>query len=495
MRITRSFNWRVCWFLLIREGCSRLFLPASGDYDSYLLEFKFDPELVSATRCLVLRYAVGSLTMKPGLVGGLVLLGHGAAAQTAGVYPPSFKLGQADGATEIRHGYMRFPGMVVEGPDGKRVVMVDSAPAIAANDGGVPEVIVYVDDKNSALTTTTEMIRVRPFRPRPTGFRGVGGSWPRPGRAQPEPNSQPSPSPSPSPPPSSSQPSPSPDDPNLHPQHIPTHAAANATGITYSPYNADGTCRSASQILDDFQRLATHTDPPARLVRIYGVDCDQVARVLPAADAIGVQLFLGIFSLDDLPGQIATLSAAVNSSARGWTAIDTVSVGNELVNNGQATAKQVVDALAAARGMLRAQGYAGPVVTVDTFFAVERNPELCDASDYCAINVHAFFDADTAAERAGDFVARKVADVREVLRDSGKRVVVTETGWPWQGNANGLAVPGRENQRVAVRSILDVWGKENPGGLILFTAFDEAWKKAEKGTFYAEQFWGMYEAS
>ena len=386
---------------------------------------------------------------------------------------------------------MRYPGMVVKDPDGKKVIVTDNAPVIAANGGEVRGVIVYVDDKNSAFTTTTEMIRVRPYRPRPTGFRGVGGTWPRPGWAHPEPNPQPSPSPSPS----SSQPSPSPDDPNLHPPHIPANAAANATGITYSPYNADGTCRSASQILDDFQRLATHTDPPARLVRIYGVDCDQVARVLPAADAIGVQLFLGIFSLNDLPGQIATLSAAMNYSARGWAAIDTVSVGNELVNNGQASVKQVVDALTAARGMLRALGYEGPVVTVDTFLAVERNPALCDESDYCAINAHAFFDADTPAERAGDFVARKVADVREVLRDPGKRVVVTETGWPWQGNANGLAVPGRENQRVAIRSILDVWGNENLGGLILFTAFDETWKKAEKGTFYAEQFWGMYEAS
>ncbi|KAK0649515.1 glycoside hydrolase superfamily [Cercophora newfieldiana] len=267
--------------------------------------------------------------------------------------------------------------------------------------------------------------------------------------------------------------------------------AAAAAGVTYSPYNADGTCRSAAQINSDFQRLATQQNPPYTTVRIYGVDCDQVARVLPAADAIGVKLFLGIFNLDDLSTQINTLVAAVNASSRGWAAVDTVSVGNELVNNGQATPQQVIAAMNAARTSLRSAGFAGPVVTVDTFLAVERNPALCDASDYCAINVHPFFDADTPADQAGAFVLRKVNDVRGVLRDKSQKVVVTESGWPWQGNANGKAVPGRENQRVAVRSIVDVYAAGNPGGLFLFTAFDDPWKKPEAWTFYAEQFWGM----
>ncbi|KAK3346670.1 glycoside hydrolase superfamily [Lasiosphaeria hispida] len=203
-------------------------------------------------------------------------------------------------------------------------------------------------------------------------------------------------------------------------------------------------------------------------------------------------MFLGIFNLDGLDEQVATLVQAVNASAGGWALVDTVSVGNELVNNGQATARQVVDAVAAARASLRSAGYLGPVVTVDTFLAVERFPVLCDASDYCAVNVHPFFDGSTAAAQAGQFVLRKVADVREVLLDSGKKVVVTESGWPWQGNTNGLAVPGRQNQKMAVQSIVDVYGATNPGGLILFTAFDDGWKKAEPGTFYAEQFWGMY---
>jgi len=148
----------------------------------------------------------------------------------------------------------------------------------------------------------------------------------------------------------------------------------------------------------------------------------------------------------------------------------------------------VVAAVAAARQALRAAGYAGPVVTVDTFLAVERSPELCDRSDYCAVNVHPFFDGSVAAEEAGAFVRRKVADVKAVLRNPGMRVVVTESGWPWQGNTNGRAVPGRDQQEAAVKSLVEAG---NEGGLFLFSAFDDRWKKAEAWTYYAEPFWGL----
>jgi len=207
------------------------------------------------------------------------------------------------------------------------------------------------------------------------------------------------------------------------------------TGVTYSPYNPDGTCRTAAQVYADFQRLSPLS---VNLVRIYGVDCDQVATVLPAAHSISVRVFLGIFNLNDLDSQVWTLVSAVESSSPvGWDIVDTISVGNELVNNYQATAAQVVAAVRAAREMLRSAGYSGPVVTVDTFLAVERNPGICDASDYCAVNIHPFFDGATTAEDAGQFVLRKVLDVKEVMADPSKKVVVTESGWPWQGMANG----------------------------------------------------------
>jgi exo-beta-1,3-glucanase (GH17 family) len=212
--------------------------------------------------------------------------------------------------------------------------------------------------------------------------------------------------------------------------------------------------------------------------------------VASAARATGVQLFLGIFNLDGLDDQIRTLVDAVYTYAD-WSVVESISVGNELVNNGQATAQQVINAVHAARESLRRAGYTGPVVTVDTFIAVLNNPSLCDSSDFCAMNIHPFFDPNTPASAAGTFLANQVGRVRQQLANPNQRIVVTETGWPWQGSANGAAVPGKENQQTALESIRSVFANHNPGNVIFFTAFNDLWKRAEPSTFYAEQFWGI----
>lgn len=181
------------------------------------------------------------------------------------------------------------------------------------------------------------------------------------------------------------------------------------------------------------------------------------------------------------------------------------------MNNGQATPAQVLAAVRTVRQALRREGYQGPVVTVDTFVAVLAHPQLCSSpdTDYCAVNVHPFFDPHTVAGQAGNFVRRQVLNIREATNPKTqattekegkqKRVVVTETGWPKQGNANYKAVPGRAEQKRAVEGVMKVWkeGRERGFGddgdfeVYMFTAFDDEWKVAEKGTFYAEQFWGI----
>jgi exo-beta-1,3-glucanase (GH17 family) len=54
---------------------------------------------------------------------------------------------------------------------------------------------------------------------------------------------------------------------------------------------------------------------------------------------LGTRLFLGIFSLDNAAGQAGQIIDAVRGN---WALVDTISVGNELVNGGQASPQQVV---------------------------------------------------------------------------------------------------------------------------------------------------------
>lgn len=249
-------------------------------------------------------------------------------------------------------------------------------------------------------------------------------------------------------------------------------------GIVYSPYNGDGTCKSQDQVNSDFRGINGYDT-----VRIYGVDCNQVTTVLNAARSKGMGIFAGIFNIDQVSNEVQTLIEAAQGN---WGSIETVSVGNEGVNNGQYSVSAVASAVNTARSALRAAGYNGPVVTVDTFVAIISNPALCDVGDYVAANCHAFFDGGVTAQNAGDFVLTQAQRVSNAC--GGKHTVITETGWPSQGASNRNAIPSRQNQADAIASIENRFSNN----VILFTAYNDHWKSNFAGSYGAEQFWGIY---
>jgi len=253
-------------------------------------------------------------------------------------------------------------------------------------------------------------------------------------------------------------------------------------GFSYSPYHADNKCKSQAEVNADFALIGNEFS----VVRIYGVDCDQTATVLSAAKSKGLKLFAGIYDLTNLEASVKKISAA---AAGDWSHFDAVSVGNEVVNGG-GSAATVIAAIGTVRSLLRTAGFNGPVVTVDTLVAARANPGLCDASDRCTVNCHPFFDGQVSAEGAGDFLATQIPTLRAVLANKNQEIVITETGWPWQGETNGRAVPSKSNQATAIASIKSKFAS-NPSGIILFTAFNDMWKSNTKSQFGAEQFWGF----
>ena len=254
-------------------------------------------------------------------------------------------------------------------------------------------------------------------------------------------------------------------------------------GFSYSPYNSDSSCKTQDQVNTDFDAIPSGYG----MVRTYGTDCNQVATVLTAAKNKGLKMFAGIYDLSTLSDEIAIIVAAANGD---WSSFDTISVGNELVNSGTASASEVVTAIGNARTALTAAGYTGKVVTVDTLVAARANPSICDASDYCAVNSHPFFDGATVAADSGSFLTTQIPTLRAVLSNQSQDIVITETGWPWQGETNGVAVPSPANQAAALSSIKSAFSS-NPEGVILFTTFNDLWKTNTAAQFQAEQYWGF----
>ncbi|UPK90291.1 hypothetical protein LCI18_001226 [Fusarium solani-melongenae] len=262
----------------------------------------------------------------------------------------------------------------------------------------------------------------------------------------------------------------------------PKNGTSGLPGISYAPYRRDHQCKTKDQVKNDIDRLGGSYS----LIRIYGTDCDQVPVIYSCAKENNMKVFLGIWDLDSVQEEAQKIIDGVDGD---WSIVSTISVGNELVNKGEASPEKVLGAVKQARQILRAAGYEGPVVTVDTFVAAGANPELCAESDYCAINAHAFFDPTISADEAGVWLSKTIDDLKAKLPKD-QRIVVCESGWPVKGKANGLAVPGLAEQKLAISAIEKVFAGHMED-LILFSAFNDPWKKEEAWSFNAEPYWGI----
>jgi exo-beta-1,3-glucanase (GH17 family) len=262
-----------------------------------------------------------------------------------------------------------------------------------------------------------------------------------------------------------------------------TDSEGSGHGITYSPYNSDQSCKTGDQIAKDLAMLDGYN-----MIRMYGVDCDQAGPIIKAAKSKSMKVFAGFFEITGIEDQVAKLKSAVDSEAGGdWSIIDTLSVGNEGVNNGKYSVSDVKAAVASAKSALPSS-YKGSVVTVDTFIAIIDNPELCSVGDYTAANCHAFFDGGVTADKSGQWVLEQAQRVSEACGNPDRKVVITEAGWPSSGSTNGKAVPSSENQQAAVKDLKAHF----TSNLILFTAFNDYWKQNSAATYGVEQYWGIY---
>jgi exo-beta-1,3-glucanase (GH17 family) len=88
--------------------------------------------------------------------------------------------------------------------------------------------------------------------------------------------------------------------------------------VAYSPYNADGSCKSQAAVNQDFEGLSGYS-----MVRLYGVDCNQTATVLAAAKAKNMKVMAGVF--DVTPTSTCTNEVqSVISAAQAQNAMDSI---------------------------------------------------------------------------------------------------------------------------------------------------------------------------
>ncbi len=253
--------------------------------------------------------------------------------------------------------------------------------------------------------------------------------------------------------------------------------------ITYTPYNDDLTCKTASAISTDVASIASKGFTS---VRLYATDCLALQHVGAAAATHGLKMIIGVH-IDDLILGLAqpqiTEIATWAERAGSWNLVEMIVIGNEAIFNEFTDAASLAAFIQTARTTLRLVGYNGPITTTEPLSILADHAHiLCPVLDVAAANIHPFFHAEISADAAGEYVLEQLDRLAEVCE--GLEAVNLETGWPKRGRSNGYAIPSVLDQMVAINSI-----KEQAGGRSVFLGFqDEEWK--DGGEFDVETSWG-----
>ena len=254
---------------------------------------------------------------------------------------------------------------------------------------------------------------------------------------------------------------------------------AKIHGVCFSPYTegqGPGTQISAAQIRERLDIVK----PYVRWIRTFS--CSEGNELIPAiAREAGLKTMVGVWLDDNKDQNELEIGNAIDLARAGHA--DILGVGNEVLLRGDLSEAELLDYINRVKDAVDGVevGY------VDAYFEFEVHPAISAACDVILANCYPFWEG-CPAEHA--LLYMKEMYRRAQAAGGGKRVIVSETGWPNIGTPTDGAVPSFEN---AIKYLVDTfqWAEQDNIEMFYFSSFDETWKVEAEGDVGA--YWGLWD--
>ena len=210
-------------------------------------------------------------------------------------------------------------------------------------------------------------------------------------------------------------------------------------GLDFSPYEAGQDPNvnpqvSASQIQSRLEIIAPYTS----WVRSFSITTG-LENIPPIAKGLRLKVAAGAWiskNLTQNADEVTNLIAAANAGD-----VDIAIVGSEVLLRGDVSEAQLI----AYMNQVRAAIPGGiPVTTADTYGILLAHPNVIAASDVIAANFYSYWETDAIDNALCDMISEYAQVVNAA---GGKQVIVSETGWPSGGVAQGAQCPRQLTRR------------------------------------------------
>jgi GPH family glycoside/pentoside/hexuronide:cation symporter len=250
-------------------------------------------------------------------------------------------------------------------------------------------------------------------------------------------------------------------------------------GLCFSPYQAGqniGDILTAEQISRRMLVIAPYTN------WIRSFSCTDGNELIPKiAYQNGLKTVVGAWISNDKAKNEREIEALIKLGRSGLVTI--AAVGNEVLHRGESSEKELISYIQRVKDALPDI----PVAYVDAYYQFLDKPNLISNCDLLLVNFYPFWEGATI-----DYAAAYLENMLELTQTvaNGKKIVVTETGWPSKGDAVGHSIPSEVNAMKYFISTQE-WANNNNIELFHFSSFDESWKESQEGTIGTS--WGIWD--
>lgn len=250
-------------------------------------------------------------------------------------------------------------------------------------------------------------------------------------------------------------------------------------GLCFSPYQEGqepGDQLSEKQI----RRRLKIIKPYTNWVRSFS--CTDGNELIPKiAKKMGMKTLVGAWLGYDADINKKEIEGLKKLSNNGY--VDIAAVGNEVMYRGDLTEEELLSFIYDVKNDIKDI----PVGYVDAYYEFAHRPNITEACDVILANCYPYWEGCSI-----EYSLLYMKDMynQAVKASKGKKVIITETGWPSQGEGLNGAFPSSDN---AMKYFINtqLWSKEDNIEIFYFSSFDESWKVGAEGDVGA--YWGLWD--
>ena len=251
-------------------------------------------------------------------------------------------------------------------------------------------------------------------------------------------------------------------------------------GLCYSAYEEGqkpGDILSEAQIKDRMEIIRPYT----KWVRSFS--CIEGNELVPkVARDLGLKTMVGAWLGKDKSLNEEEISGLIEMANQGL--VDIAAVGNEVLYRGDMSAEELLEYIYRVKKALPSSVQVG---YVDAYYEFSVHPKITEACDVILANCYPYWEGCHI-----DYSLLYMKQMYQQALDAGKgkKVIISETGWPNQGSSCKDAHTSAEN---AMKYFIDAqkWSQESDIDMFYFSSFDESWKVGGEGDVGAH--WGIWD--